>query len=340
MKLHRDLGVTQKTAWIMLRRIRKAFDGGDEPPFSGPVEVDEAYFGGLRKNMSKARRKKLEGRGTVGKTAVVGAKDRTSNKVRVKVAPDTTGKTLQGFVRQHAEPGAIVYTDEATAYIGLGRDFDHEAVNHSVGEYVRGAADGLIPRLIGLPHGLYLRTIVDHLTEAVNEGDFLAIHIIPQSQLVESASGVTRKDSARSQRRACALHFVTGRNSRRRKGLEPSRRLSETTGPQSPFTVHVPHRLPDGRGNRTGCAVQTARADFTHRAPAAGRYRRAATVVHTLLHFIAITRLSRYGAQVVPPSTDCCLPRRMQSPASRRSFWRRLLLTRPLRRLAAGSAPP
>ena len=128
MKLHRDIGVTQKTAWFMLQRIRKAFDGDDEPPFSGPVEVDEAYFGGLRKNMSNKKRAELAdtGRGTVGKTAVVGAKDRASNKVRVKVAADTTGKTLQGFVRQHTAPGAKVYTDEATAYIGLGRDFDHE----------------------------------------------------------------------------------------------------------------------------------------------------------------------------------------------------------------------
>ncbi len=179
MKLRRDLGVTQKTAWIMLQRIRKAFDGGDEPPFSGPVEVDEAYFGGLRKNMSKARRKKLEGRGTVGKTAVVGAKDRTSNKVRVKVAPDTTGKTLQGFVRQHAEQGAIVYTDEATAYIGLGRDFDQEAVNHSVGEYVRGMAstngmESFWAALRRAYKGVYHKISAKHLGRYVN--DFAGRH--------------------------------------------------------------------------------------------------------------------------------------------------------------------
>lgn len=140
MKLHRDIGVTQKTAWFMLQRIRKAFDGDDEPPFSGPVEVDEAYFGGKRANMSNAKRKELAdmGRGTAGKTAVVGAKDRASNKVRAKVVTDTTGATLQGFVRRNTTPGAQVFTDEATAYIGLRHDFDHAAVNHSVGEYVRG----------------------------------------------------------------------------------------------------------------------------------------------------------------------------------------------------------
>jgi len=142
MKLHRDLGVTQKTAWFMLQRIRKAFDNDDEPPMSGPVEVDEAYFGGLRKNMSNAKRKELAdaGRGTAGKAAVVGAKDRATNTVRTKVVTDTTGATLQGFVHRHTAPGAQVFTDEAAAYAGLRRGFAHAAVNHSVGEYVRGKA--------------------------------------------------------------------------------------------------------------------------------------------------------------------------------------------------------
>ena len=141
MKLHRDIGVRQATAWFMLHRIRQAWattdDGG---PFSGPVEVDETFMGGKRANMSNAKRKALAdtGRGAVGKVAVVGAKDRASNRVRAKVVESTDAATLQGFVVNHAAPGATVYTDEAAAYKGL--PFNHEAVKHSVAEYVRDQA--------------------------------------------------------------------------------------------------------------------------------------------------------------------------------------------------------
>ena len=144
MKLHRDIGVTQATAWFMLHRIRQAWAVDDDDQFDGPVEVDESYFGGKRENMSLSKRKELAetgaGRGAVGKTAVVGIKDRDTNEVRAEVVTDTTGETLQGFVREHTEAGATVYTDEHKSYAGLARDFDHEAVNHSVGEYVDGKA--------------------------------------------------------------------------------------------------------------------------------------------------------------------------------------------------------
>ena len=85
--------------------------------------------------MSKAKRKTLTGRGAVGKTAVVGAKDRASNRVRAKVVESTDKPTLQRFVGDSAAPDATVYTDEAAAFEGM--PFEHEAVNHSVGEYVR-----------------------------------------------------------------------------------------------------------------------------------------------------------------------------------------------------------
>ena len=143
MKLHRDIGVSQPTAWFMLHRIREAWvSPGGDGPYSGPVEVDEAYFGGRRKNMSNARRKALAeiqpGRGAVGKTAVVGIKDRESNRMVARVLERTDKDTLQGFVAKHAAPGATVYSDDAAAYKGL--PFPHEAVKHSVAEYVRGMA--------------------------------------------------------------------------------------------------------------------------------------------------------------------------------------------------------
>lgn len=137
MKLHRDLKITQKSAWFMAHRLREAF-ASEQGLFTGPVEVDETYIGGRRKNMPKSKRKQLSGRGTVGKTAVVGAKDRETNRVAAKVVRSTDKKTLQGFIEDVTTPDAKVYTDDAKAYVGMGRD--HESVNHSVGEYVRGMA--------------------------------------------------------------------------------------------------------------------------------------------------------------------------------------------------------
>lgn len=136
VKLHRDLGVTQKTAWFMLHRIREAF-ADIAPIFDGPVEVDETYASGKRANMSKVKRKELKdtGRGAVGKTAVVGMKDRTTNQVTARVIERTDKKTLQGFGDDHAAPDATLYTDDASANKGSGRP--HETVKHSAAEYVR-----------------------------------------------------------------------------------------------------------------------------------------------------------------------------------------------------------
>ena len=138
MKLHRDIGVTQKTAWFMLHRIREAW-ASEAETFNGPVEADETCVGGLRRNMSNAKRKELSGRGAVGKTAVAGIKDRATNKVRAKMVERTDSETLQGFIADSVKPGAALYTDDASAYRGC-MDFEPESVKHSVAEYVRGMA--------------------------------------------------------------------------------------------------------------------------------------------------------------------------------------------------------
>ena len=136
MKLHRDLEITQKSAWHLAHRIRESWADGQAAPFAGPVEIDETYIGGKRRNMSRAKRKDLTGRGAVGKAAVAGAKDRASNRVSARTVRGTDTETLQGFVRETAKPGASVFTDDAAAYRGMG-GFKHESVNHSAGKYVR-----------------------------------------------------------------------------------------------------------------------------------------------------------------------------------------------------------
>ena len=135
MKLHRDLGVTQKTAWFMLHRIREAFAdmAGD---FDGPVEVDEAYFGGLERNKHVGKRRNA-GRGPVGKTPVVAVKDRATKRVAAHVVDDANAETLTAIVDHHAAEGGKVYTDESKVYSRLKGRYDHETVKHSVGEYVR-----------------------------------------------------------------------------------------------------------------------------------------------------------------------------------------------------------
>ena len=169
MKLHRDLDIPQKTAWHLAHRIRETWN--DNPPqFVGPVEADETFVGG--KEANKHESKKLNaGRGTVGKVAVAGVKDRETGKVSAAVVPSTDGPTLKAFVSDRTEQDAMVYTDESASYKGLPH---HQAVKHSVGEYVDGQAHtnglesfwSLMKRGY---HGTYHHMSEKHLDRYVNE---------------------------------------------------------------------------------------------------------------------------------------------------------------------------
>lgn len=194
MKLHRDLGVTQKTAWFMIHRIREAWlgDGGSDD-FGGPVEVDETFVGGKRANMSKAKRKELAGtgRGAVGKTAIAGIKDRDTNRVRAEVVSNVDSDTLIPFVEEHTANGARVYTDESRAYLSLANlinGYDHEAVVHSLMEYVRGpvhtnGVESFWSMLKRAHKGTFHKMSPKHLNRYVQE--FVARHNMRESGTVE-----------------------------------------------------------------------------------------------------------------------------------------------------------
>jgi transposase-like protein len=185
LQLAKEIGVTQKTAWFVLGRLREACGGhfpSDDDKLSGTVEVDECFVGGIEAN--KHEHKKLKsGRGSVGKVAVLGMRER-GGRTHAMVIPDTGLSTIQNEIHGAVEVGSQLYTDEHGAYSDLdGLFFAHETVNHGAGEYARGSAhtNGIESVWAVLKRGLHgvyhhaspkhLQRYVDEFTFRLNEGN-------------------------------------------------------------------------------------------------------------------------------------------------------------------------
>jgi transposase-like protein len=142
-EMARTLGITQKSAWFMLHRIRLALQAGTMMKVGGnggEVEADETFIGGKARNMHlsvKARR--ITGTGTKDKVAVMGILERGGN-VKTIVVPNRKKAALHSEIKRHVEAGAALYTDALLSYEGLAGDYAHKVVDHAV-EYVKGSID-------------------------------------------------------------------------------------------------------------------------------------------------------------------------------------------------------
>ena len=174
-ELGRALGITQKSAWFVLHRIRLAMQVGSFDNWGGELEVDESYIGGLARNMHKSTRaRKITGTGGKDKTMVVGVLQR-GGRVRAHILPDKKRSTLHAHVREHIEPGATIYTDTLKSYHGL-HEYDHRTIDHAE-KYVDGRIHtnglenfwSLLKR--GL-HGTYISVEPFHLFRYLDERTF------------------------------------------------------------------------------------------------------------------------------------------------------------------------
>lgn len=181
LQLSKEIGISQKSAWFVLQRLREACGGRDLPKLKGIVEIDETFVGGIEAN-KHARKKLRAGRGSVGKSAVLAMRERGGSLKAMPIA-STDKDTVHRAIHAHVEPRSTLHTDEAAAYQGIGGlFFDHDTINHTTGEYVRHGVTTngvesvfavLTRGLIGVYHHAspkHLGRYVDEFAFRLNEG--------------------------------------------------------------------------------------------------------------------------------------------------------------------------
>lgn len=175
LQLSRDIGVTQKTAWFMLHRIRAMMAEKHPEMLSGTIEADESYFGGLEKNKHRQNKTGKQGRGTI-KTPVLAMVER-GGRVRSMKLENVKSASLTKPIFKHVEKGSRVITDQYNAYFALPYRFAHQKVNHSKDEFVRGdihtnTVEGYFSLLKRGIIGIYHQVSVKHLDQYCAEFDY------------------------------------------------------------------------------------------------------------------------------------------------------------------------
>lgn len=177
MQLAKEIGITQKSAWFMLQRLREACGGSDNiDKLRGIIEIDECFIGGKEANKHAHKRLNI-GRGTVGKVAVLGMRERGGRTIALPI-PDNSIHTIQSQIHKHVEPESMLYTDEHPAYADLnGLFFRARSVNHAAGEYARGpvttnSVESVWAVLKRGLHGVYHHASPKHLARYVDEFTF------------------------------------------------------------------------------------------------------------------------------------------------------------------------
>lgn len=201
LQLSKQIGITQKSAWFVLHRLREAC--GDElTKLQGIVEIDETYMGGIEAN--KHEHKKLKaGRGAVGKTPVLGMRERgKGGRTKAMKLSNTDAQTIQDVIVQNVQVGSTLHTDEHGAYRDMGGlFFSHESINHSEGEFIR---DGVTTNsiesvfavlkrgMIGVYHhasAKHLGRYVDEFAFRLNDGDVKRHTLDRLDSLIDAAEG-------------------------------------------------------------------------------------------------------------------------------------------------------